>query len=169
MTFYPWPSWESEMSGPVLSVVHTTRHLLKYVQSPAPPFLLLWRQLIPTCTQRQGWAEWPKQRQSSWPWWLRPAEWFSLCPHGHRGLAEMGCFLRGHLAGLCSHPSNRRTGISTWFRRGFSFFFFDRKTAHQSLKCKQALMHMMNLQHKMYSHLFTTMFTSYVSRQSTCR
>lgn len=72
--------------------VHTTRHLLKYDQAPAPPFFFLWRQLIPTCTQRLGSAEWPKWQQSSWPWRLRPAEWSSLCPHGHRGLAEMGCF-----------------------------------------------------------------------------
>lgn len=43
-------------------------------------------------------------------------EWFSLCPRGHRGLAEMGCFLRGHLAALCSYPSNAGIGISTRFR-----------------------------------------------------
>lgn len=67
-------------------------------------------------TQRLGSAEWPKWQQSSWPRRLRPAEWSSLCPHGHRGLAELGCFLRGHLAGLCSYPSNAGTGISTWFR-----------------------------------------------------
>ncbi len=71
-------------------------------------------------TQRLGLAEWPKWQQSSWPRWLRPAEWSSLCPHGHRGLAEMACFLRGHLAGLCSYPSNAGTGISTWITGGLA-------------------------------------------------
>lgn len=117
VTFYPWPSWE--MTGWVgwttpLSCTH-------YTSSPqvwsvtGPSLLVLWRQLIPMCTQRLGLAEWPKWQQSSWPRRLRPAEWSSLCPHGHRGLAEMGCFLRGHLAGLCSYPSNAGTGISTGF------------------------------------------------------
>lgn len=68
--------------------------------------------------KRLGLAEWPKWQQSSWPWWRRPVEWFSLCPSGHRGLAEIGCFLRGHLAALCSYPSNAGIGISTWFRAG---------------------------------------------------
>lgn len=81
-----------------------------------PSLLFIWRQLIPTRTQRLGSFEWPKWQQSSWPRRLRPAEWSSLCPHGHRGLAELSCFLRGHLAGLCSYPSNAGTGISTCFR-----------------------------------------------------
>lgn len=94
---------------PPPSVVLATRHLLKHDQSPAPPSLLRWRQLIPACAQRLGLAEWTKWQRSSWPRRLRPAEWFSLCRRGHRGLAEMGWFLRGHLAGLCSSPSNAAT------------------------------------------------------------
>lgn len=79
------------------------------------PRLQAWRQLIPTCIQRLGLAEWPKWQQSSWLWRCRSVEWFLLCPCGHRGLVEMGCFLRGHLAALCSYPSNTGIGISTWF------------------------------------------------------
>lgn len=112
MTFYPWPSWEGERGN----TQYTSSSQVWPVTSPS--LLFLWRQLIPTCTQRLGSAEWPKWLQSSWPRRLTPAEWSSLCPHGHRGLAELGCFLRGHLAGLCSYPSNAGTGISTWSRGG---------------------------------------------------
>lgn len=97
-------------------------------------FFFLWRQLIPTCTQRLGSAQWTKWQQSSWPLWLRPAEWSSLCPHGHRGLPELGCFLRGHLAGLCSYPSNAGIGISTWFRGGL--VMDSRKIAYMVMTCR---------------------------------
>lgn len=38
--FTPGPAerWQSGRGDPLPSVVHTTRHLLKYDQSPAPPF-----------------------------------------------------------------------------------------------------------------------------------
>lgn len=99
----------------------TTRwqHLISSsMTSHKHPRLRAWRQLIPTCIQRLGLAEWPKWQQSSWPWRCRSVEWFLLCPCGHRGLVEMGCFLRGHLAALCSYPSNTGIGISTWFGGG---------------------------------------------------
>lgn len=91
MTFYPEPA-ERERDDPL-----ATHNFPESGQSQAPR-LRTWRQLIPTCIQRLGLAEWPKWQQSSWPWRRRSVEWFSLCPCGHRGLVEMGCFLRGHLA-----------------------------------------------------------------------
>lgn len=116
MNFNPSPAewWQHDQAGgrggqPPPSLVLATRHLLKHDQSPAPPSLLRWRQLIPACAQRLGLAEWTKWQWSSWPRRLRPAEWSSLCRCGHRGLAEMGWFLRGHLAGLCSSLSNAAT------------------------------------------------------------
>lgn len=133
MTFYPWPSWE--MTGwegwttPLRSKQCTSSSQVWPVICPS--LLFLWKQLIPMCTQRLGLAEWPKWQQSSWPRQPRPAEWSSLCPHGHRGLAEMGCFLRGHLAGLCSYPSNAGTGISTWYRGGL--VLDSRKIAHMMM------------------------------------
>lgn len=111
--FTPNPA-EKERDDPLAA-----HNFLKYDQSQAPPpRLWAWRQLIPTCIQRLGLAEWPKWQQSSWPWRCRSVEWFLLCPCGHRGLVEMGCFLRGHLAALCSYPSNTGIGISTWFGGG---------------------------------------------------
>lgn len=91
-------------------------HIRRHLRGPSLPFV--WRQFIPTCTQRPSSAERPKWQRSSWPRRLSPAEWSSLCPHGHRGLAQLTCFLRGHLAGLCSYPGNAGTGISTWFGSG---------------------------------------------------
>lgn len=136
MTFYPRPSWE--MAGREgWTTPHSSTHYTSSSQVwpiTSPSLLFLWRQLIPTCTQRLGSAEWPKWQQSSWPRRLRPAEWSSLCPHGHRGLAELGCFLRGHLAGLCSYPSNAGTGISTRFRGGL--VMDSRKTAYRVMTCR---------------------------------
>lgn len=111
------PADSGRVSGTGHSLQMYTPHVTFWSMTSHGPSLwgFLWRQLLPTCTQRLGSAEWPKWQQSSWPRRLRPAEWSSLCPHGHRGLAELGCFLRGHLAGLCSYPSNPTTGISTCF------------------------------------------------------
>lgn len=67
-------------------------------------------------TQSLGSAERPKWLQSSWPRRLRPAEWSSLCPCGHRGARRTRLCLRGHLAGLCSYPSNATTNVSTCFK-----------------------------------------------------
>lgn len=130
--FTPCPAerWQRKRGDRVLWLVHTPQ----VWPIPGPSLLLLWRQLIPTCTQRLGRAEWTKWQQSSWPWRLRPAEWFSLCPHGHRGLAEMACFLRGHLAGLCSYPSNVGTGISTWCRG--RFVMDSGKIAYKEMTCQ---------------------------------
>lgn len=139
MTFCPpgpAESWQGERGEPLPSVVHTTRHLLKYDRLPAPPCSSYGGSSFQRAHKRLGSAEWPKWQQSSWPRRFRPAEWSSLCPHGHRGLAELGCFLRGHLAGLCSYPSNAGTGISTWIRGGL--VMNSRKMVHKVMTC---LMH----------------------------
>lgn len=126
----------AEGGQPPPSVVLATRHLLKHDQSPAPPSLLRWRQLIPACAQRLGFTEWTKWQRSSWPRWLRPAEWSSLCRCGHRGLAEMGWFLRGHLAGLCSSPSNTATqAFPLGSEESLLWTLEEKKTANKEMTC----------------------------------
>lgn len=114
MNFYLWPG--REMGGCALPVeIHTTRHLLKYDQSAASPFSSYggssfqrahkdWVQL--DCLNGSGAPGHSSSDQQNGP---------HCVDHGHRGLAEFCCFLRVHLAGRRSYPSNAGTGISTCF------------------------------------------------------
>lgn len=102
MTFYPCPSWEGQGWATPLP---STRHLPPVgpvkIQK-APPSLPSEAQKHKALVQMNG------LNGCSGP----DSKLLIVSPWSPRACATWLC-LRGHLAGLCSHPSNAATSIST--------------------------------------------------------
>lgn len=83
MTFYPRPSWERQgWATPLPWTLRMSPSSSRTRQIQKPSLASFGS----TKTQSAGSNERPK-----WLQWLRPTQSSSLCPHGHRGLAQLAC------------------------------------------------------------------------------